>query len=230
MNLELKDKVMVTNDTHHVNAVSLSFTQELSEGMYLIGFKRNFQFRAGQVIGIALEEQGPRRLYSICSGEQDEDVQTLYKVVDEGFLTPRLSDLEIGDIFWITAPGGEFTGSTEPAVWIATGTGIAPYYSMLRSALGQNKILIHGNRYLEQYHFFDEFREILGDKYIRCCSAESDPDVYTGRVTDYLNEQAELDPDIMYYLCGSAEMVVEARDILISKGIPFAHIISEIYF
>ena len=34
----------------------------------------------------------------------------------------------------------------------------------------------------------------------------------------------------MYYLCGSADMVVEVRDILIGKGIPFGHIISEIYF
>lgn len=221
---------MVTNDNHQVTPASLTFTQELSEGMYLIGFKRNYLFKAGQVIGIAMEENGPRRLYSICSGEEDDEIQILYKVVDEGYLTPQLSDLEPGDTIWITPPGGEFTGNPEPAVWIATGTGIAPFYSMLRSAHGQNKILIHGNRYLEQYHFYDEFREALGDNYIRCCSAESDPDVYTGRVTDYLKEHPRLDPNILYYLCGSADMVVEVRDILIAKGIPFGHIISEIYF
>jgi ferredoxin--NADP+ reductase len=221
---------MVTNDNHPVTPVSLTFSQELSEGLFLIGFKRNFLFSAGQVIGIAMEQNGPRRLYSICSGEEDNEIQILYNVVDEGYLTPQLSDLEPGDTIWITSPGGEFTGSPEPAVWIATGTGIAPFYSMLRSAHGQNKTLIHGNRYLEQYHFYDEFREALGDNYIRCCSAENDAEVYSGRVTNYLEEQARLDPDLMYYLCGSADMVVEARDILISKGIPFGHIISEIYF
>lgn len=221
---------MVSNDSQQVTPVSLTFSYELSEGLYLIGFKRNFPFQAGQVIGIALEQNGPRRLYSICSGEDDDELQILYKVVDEGFLTPQLSDLEIGDTIWITAPGGEFTGSSEPAVWIATGTGIAPYYSMLRSGLGENKILLHGNRYLEQFHFYDEFKDAVGDNYIRCCSAESDQGVYSGRVTDYLEEQSGLDPDLKYYLCGSAEMVVEARDILISKGIPFHHIISEIYF
>lgn len=221
---------MVTNDNHQVSPVSLIFTHELSEGLFLIGFRRNILFKAGQVIGIALEQNGPRRLYSICSGEDDNEIQILYKEVDEGYLTPRLSDLEPGDTIWITQPGGEFTGDPGAAVWIATGTGIAPFYSMLRSALVQNKTLIHGNRYLEQYHFYDEFREALGDKYIRCCSAENDEGVYHGRVTDYLEEQARLDPDIKYYLCGSAEMVVETRDILISKGVPFGHIISEIYF
>jgi ferredoxin--NADP+ reductase len=59
---------------------------------------------------------------------------------------------------------------------------------------------------------------------------KDDQGVYSGRVTQYLQEQARLDPNLKYYLCGSAEMVVEARDILISKGIPFEHIISEIYF
>ncbi len=221
---------MPNNEPHQVTPVSISYTEELSEGIYLIGFKRNFAFRAGQVIGIAMEENGPRRLYSICSGEQEQEILILYKVVDEGFLTPQLSDLEIGDTIWITIAGGEFTGDKDPAVWIATGTGIAPFYSMLRSGLGENKTLLHGNRYLEQFNFFDEFQEALGQEYIRCCSAEVSEEVYQGRVTGYLEAQEELNPALKYYLCGSADMVVEVRDLLISKGIPFGNIISEIYF
>jgi len=221
---------MVSNENHQVSPVPLSYTEELSEGIFLIGFKRDFLFRAGQVIGIAMEENGPRRLYSICSGEQEEEIRILYNVVDDGFLTPQLSDLEAGDTIWITAAGGEFTGNHEPAVWIATGTGIAPYYSMLRSGLGENKMLLHGNRFLEQFNFYDEFLETMGRGYIRCCSAEKSDEVYHGRVTGYLEEQHELNPALKYYLCGSADMVVEARDILISKGIPFGNIISEIYF
>ena len=101
---------------------------------------------------------------------------------------------------------------------------------MLRSGLAEQKRVILGNRYLEQFHFFDEFDTLLGENYIRCCTAETDEGAYSGRVTQYLAEQAELDPKLKYYLCGSAEMVVETRDILISKGIPFDRIISEIYF
>ena len=221
---------MVTNDTHQVSPVVLSFTEELSEGIFLIGFKRNFLFKAGQVIGIAMEQNGPRRLYSICSGEDEEEIHILYKVVDEGYLTPQLSDLEMGDTLWITEPGGEFTGDKDPAIWIATGTGVAPFYSMFRSGLAEQKKVILGNRYLEQFHFFDEFAGELGENYVRCCTVETDEGVYSGRVTQYLEEQSELDPGLKYYLCGSAEMVVETRDILISKGIPFDRIISEIYF
>jgi ferredoxin--NADP+ reductase len=49
-------------------------------------------------------------------------------------------------------------------------------------------------------------------------------------VTGYLESLPELDPAIKYYICGSAEMVVDTRDILLAKGIPFGQIISEIYF
>lgn len=221
---------MVNNNDHQVSPVVLTFTEELSSGIFLIGFKRNFVFKAGQVIGIAMQADGPRRLYSICSGEQEEEIKILYKVVDAGYLTPQLSDLETGDTIWITTPGGEFTCDHDPAVWIATGTGVAPFYSMLKSGLASHKTLLLGNRYLEQFHFFDEFASSLGDNYLRCCSAESDQGVYSGRVTQYLEQEADPDPNLKYYLCGSAEMVVEARDILISKGIAFDHIISEIYF
>jgi ferredoxin--NADP+ reductase len=214
----------------HLTRVSILSSEELSEGLFLISFKRPFDFIAGQVIGITLRKEDARRLYSICSGEKEDDIRILYQVVDEGYLTPQLSDLVAGDSIWITPPGGEFTGTEAPAVWIATGTGIAPYYAMFRSGLGKNKTLIHGSRYLEQFHFYDEFREVLGKNYIRCCSAEKDPEVYSGRVTGYLEEQQDLDPELKYYLCGSADMVVETRDLLIGKGIPFHHIISEIYF
>jgi ferredoxin--NADP+ reductase len=221
---------MVARLSHNVHPVTITFAEQIAAGIYLFGFKREFKFRAGQVIGIAQEEHGPHRLYSICSGEKDDEVLILYNLIEEGYLTPRLSELESGDIIWITKPRGEFTCDDEPAVWIATGTGIAPFYSMFRTGMASQKILIHGSRTLEQFYFFDDFKSLLGSNYIRCSTAEHDVDVYSGRVTEYLKEQPILNPWLKYYLCGSAEMVVETRDILINKGIPFDQIISEIYF
>ncbi|MEZ5070018.1 MAG: hypothetical protein R2751_03375 [Bacteroidales bacterium] len=215
---------------HHLTPKEIRFSESLCEGHYLIGFRRDFDFQAGQVLGLALEESGPRRLYSICSGERDPDIQLLYKVVEDGYLTPRLPLLEAGDRVWVTGVRGEFICREEDAVWIATGTGIAPFYAMLRSGQGPGKTLIHGNRYLEEFHFFEEFRDVLGDNYIRCCTGEESGDVFPGRVTDYLREVPGLDPRRKYYLCGSAEMVVDVRDLLIERGVPFGHILSEIYF
>lgn len=214
---------------HTLSTKTLTYSEEIAEDVFLLGFRRDFDFLAGQVIGISVEKEGPRRLYSICSGEQEEEIRILYNVIDEGYLTPRLSDLTEGDSIWITEPRGDFLYDPAPAVWIATGTGIAPFYSMLRSGKCENKILFHGERYLEKFYFFDEFSSQLGENYTRCCTGEEAEGVFSGRVTDYLGE-VSLPVGHKYYLCGRAEMVVEARDLLINRGVPFGDIISEIYF
>lgn len=208
----------------------ISSSKEIAIGVYLLKFKRDFDFRAGQVIGISMDEQSPRRLYSICSGEKEDEVSILYNVVKEGLLTPQLSDLKVGDQIFITEARGDFLYDPGPAVWIASGTGIAPFYSMLRTEDFANKMLLHGERLKEKFYFADEFIAALGDKYLRCCSGEKGRDLFPGRVTDYLKSAKSSPLDFKYYLCGRAEMVVEARDILIERKIPFQNIISEIYF
>lgn len=217
---------------HHtqVSEVRIHSSLEIAPGIFLLGFPRSFDFLPGQVIGIGLQKDGPRRLYSICSGNQDPEVLILYNVVQEGYLTPRLSTLNIGDTIWITEPRGDFLYQDGPGMWIATGTGIAPFYSMLRSGNHKEKKLVHGERYPDRFCFSNEFSETLGKSYIRCCSRDTGPGLFHGRVTDYLEQKAHLPTDINYYLCGRAEMVVEVRDLLIRRGVSFERILSEIYF
>lgn len=203
---------------------------EIATDVYILSFKRTFDFIPGQVIGICLSEGEEPRLYSICSGAKDSHIQILYNIKPTGKLTPPLARSKAGDVIYISPPFGSFFGSTEPAWWIASGTGIAPFYSMFRSGYGSGKVLIHGGRFLESFYFKNEFLPTLGNNYIRACSRANGEGLFSGRLTKYLLEQPYLPTDIKYYLCGCAEMVVDARDILISKGIPFGNIISEIYF
>lgn len=202
---------------------------EISTDVFLLSFKRKFDFIPSQVIKLGIDSENPPRIYSICSGDIDDDISILYNVKEDGFLTPRLAAKIPGDKILVSEPYGSFVGSKTPAWWIATGTGIAPFYSMFRSGLSDNKKLIHGVRYLNQFYFEDDLDWALGDNYIRCCSAESSCDVFRGRVTDYL-KTVDLPSDNRYYICGKALMVVEVRDWLISKGTPFKNIIAEIYF
>jgi ferredoxin--NADP+ reductase len=203
---------------------------EIATGVFILRFKRTFDFIAGQVIGICLEPDGDPRLYSIASGTNDEEIQILYNIKPTGKLTPPLARVKTGDNIFITPPFGSYNGSADPAWWIASGTGIAPFSSMFRSGLGKNKVLLHGGRLKEFFYFQNEFLPVLGENYIRCCSRESGAGLFSGRLTEYLQQHPQLPTGIKYYLCGSAEMVVDVRDILISKGIPFGNIISEIYF
>jgi ferredoxin/flavodoxin---NADP+ reductase len=211
-------------------SVSITSNTEISHNVFLLSFTRDFTFRAGQVLGLAISPTDDARLYSIASGENDETIDILYNIKPGGKLTPNLAILNPGDVLYITVPFGTYAGSTEPAYWIAAGTGIAPFYSMYRSGMGGNKILVHGSRTLDAFYFSDKLTIDFGSRYIRCCSQQEGEGVYHGRVTQYLEEIDELPGDQKYYLCGSAEMVVECREILISKGIAFSNIVAEIYF
>jgi len=202
---------------------------EISPGVHLISFKRDFEFLPGQVVKIAVDFDHPPRIYSICSGNKSDEVSILFNIKEDGFLTPKMAGMIPGDKILVSLPYGSFTSTTEKAWFIATGTGIAPFYSMLASGLNKGKKLIHGVRFLNQFYFEDELDSELNENYVRCCSRESSCNTFHGRVTDYLNEMANL-PDLKYYICGQALMVVEVRDLLIKKGIQFENIMAEIYF
>lgn len=204
--------------------------EKISNGVFVLSYKRKHDFVAGQVVAITVDKDDEPRLYSIASGEKEDEVRILFNVVPKGKLTTQLSELIKGQDIYVSEPFGKFTGSAEAAYWIAAGTGIAPFASMFHSKLAKDKILIHGGRTLDSFYFKDKFERVFGHQYIRCCSQEKGEGVYEGRLTSYLKSMEDLPSSHNYYLCGSAEMVVETRDILIQKGVPFDRIIAEIYF
>ena len=204
--------------------------KEIAPGIFTILTEKKFDFIPGQVVAIALSKNEEPRLYSIASGNNAEYIRILFDVNPKGLLTPRLSTRKPGDELLMSAPFGRFLGTQDPAWWIATGTGVAPFISMTESGLGTNKYLIHGARKSEEFWFSTYFREQLGDNYSRFATQSTAPGIHAGRLTNWLNTQNNLPNNIKYYLCGNANMVVEVRDILVSKGVPYENVVAEIYF
>ena len=95
-----------------------------------------------------------RRMYSIASSSVlKEYIEFYITIVHSGALTPRIFNLQIGDRIELgKKTTGMFTLEEVPAgkniILIATGTGVAPYISMIRSnalQLGIEKLaVIHG--------------------------------------------------------------------------------------
>ncbi len=118
--------------------------------------------RAPRSEGSDLEEDTPdpkrliRRAYSIASSSLLREHMEFYiNVVRSGALTPRLFALEQGDRVWLGPKvSGAFTLDQAPpttdVVLVATGTGLAPYMSMLRTRLprdnGRRFAVLHGVR------------------------------------------------------------------------------------
>ncbi len=218
------------NTQAELQNVVLTGNEEISIGVHLISWERKHDFFPGQVVKITIDKAVPPRIYSICSGNTESEIRVLFNVKEDGLLTPSLAGMIPGMKILTTKPYGSFKDGKKPAWWIAAGTGIAPFYSMFRSGISENKTLIHGVRQLNQFYFEDELEWAMGDRYIRCCSQEQSCNVFPGRVTQYLNEINALPANMNYFLCGKALMVVEVRDLLIEKGVPYENILAEIYF
>lgn len=209
--------------------VCITANVEIAPEAYLLSFGRFFDFIPGQVVQLTADDSVAPRMYSIASGNTEKLIQILYDVKPEGQLTNLLRNLKTGDIIKVSLPFGNFTSAVGKGIWIATGTGIAPFYSMFKSGIAQDVTLIHGARKPEGLLFRDEFTRSGTLKYQACVSGMPTKGAFHGRVTEFLHHHA-LDLTSKYYLCGSAEMVVDVRDLLIARGVPFGNIFSEIYF
>lgn len=202
----------------------------IAEGVHYLSFERPFEFESGEVISLTTDFTITPRLYSIASGTNEPTLSILFDVKPDGLLTNKLRTLAKGDTVNISKPYGSFKGTTEPAIWIATGSGVAPFISMAKSGFAGRKMLIQGARNLEGFYFHQLFEDLPAFTYIRCCSQQSKEGIYAGRLTAYLKDATDLPIEEKYYLCGNPLMVNEVRELLIEKGVPYDNILSEIFF
>ena len=190
-----------------------------------------FSFRAGQ--HIRLKCQGLERDYSLVNGPEETPMAICIRHVPEGALSPHLASLEPGTELLFSGPHGHFRfrPSDRPPVFVATGTGIAPFASMARSGV-RDFLLIHGVREPEEVYYEALFRGAAAEV-VPCltgCGPEERPrpDSFSGRVTAYLKANlARRDYD--FYLCGREEMIRDVT-LLVDEAFPGSRVYSEIFF
>jgi ferredoxin--NADP+ reductase/benzoate/toluate 1,2-dioxygenase reductase subunit len=216
----------VSTDFHKIRQIRF-----LTEETFVLRLERgDLQFKAGQHIIVGLEGELNQREYSVYSGEKDNYLEILVREVFNGNLSVQLKQCKPGQLLHVNGPFGSFGLETfdlfsRKLVFIASGTGIAPFHSFVRSYPGINYTLIHGVRYNNEAY---ERNDYDPRRYILCTSKESTGG-HKGRVTSFLPGY-RVDPDILFYLCGNNNMIYECYHILRDKGIPDENIFSEVYF
>ena len=188
----------------------------------------NCEIMPGQCFNVGIPGMGINREYSIYSNPDEPYLEFLIRKVNCGIVSLALSKLKVNDELEIDGPYGEFRISPlnllKEVYFIATGTGIAPFHSFVKTYQELNYKLIHGIRYPnEQYDLNDYKREC----YVPCISSSSD--VKTKRVTDYLkNNKIPLNSQV--YICGNRNMIVEVVEELLNQGLNGSQIITEVFF
>jgi ferredoxin--NADP+ reductase/benzoate/toluate 1,2-dioxygenase reductase subunit len=215
----------------NVRISNLIDIRKLTNSAFVLRFeKHDLSFTAGQHIALGIPDIIDTREYSIYSAENDESMEVLIKEVEEGFMSPKFGKLVVGQKVKVMKPVGYFTINkdylqSKRFVFIASGTGIAPFHSIIKSYPDINYSILHGIRTSEEAY---ERNEYTAGKYIACTSRDKNGDFH-GRVTDYL-QQNSIDTQAIYYLCGNYEMIDEAYGILEKAGVKPENLKAEVYF
>jgi ferredoxin/flavodoxin---NADP+ reductase len=162
--------------------------------------------------------------------------------IEEGALTPRLWELAPGDRLWMDCEAkGEFNLESVPRdanlVLVSSGTGIAPFVSLLRTYRAaprwKRAILIHGARLAADLGYRAELEDLSrADSsvcYIPLVTREPETGSWTGlrgRVQSVLDATVfcrvagtPLEPGNCHvFLCGNPDMIDSVAALLVARG------------
>jgi ferredoxin--NADP+ reductase len=230
----------------------------------------NQTFTPGQWVSLSAANN-PRlgsRMYSIASSPEEPWTDLLYTLVPNGVLTPWMNQLKPGDLVQVSRPAGSFVPKPIPSLFIAAGTGIAPFLSMTKliqtgwfsqHSDQSRPWLLHSNRSgqdLFGYHTFsilsahrlinyqpfitgihsDSFQVIsrdLDSSQVTLSKPTELPEPQRSRITTWINDH----PNPQWFssfkrimICGSTQMILDIREVLLEKGVDFQSLVSEVYF
>jgi len=200
------------------------------------------RFEPGQFVSLTKVIDGNEvtRAYSIASVPDGPRFALCANYVDGGRFTPFLFSLAPGDDVDFTGPWGTFTLRRPPSdsIFVATGTGIAPFRSMLPTALGAHPdkafTLIFGARHEEGLLYDAEFCALAAahPNFLYQPTLTRPPEDWvglTGRVQPHVISTLGERRDLDVYICGMREMVDDLRAQLKAIGFDRRHVIYERY-
>jgi ferredoxin-NADP reductase len=215
---------------------------EVAKGTMAFQFEkpRNFVFKAGQYIDLTISGSQPERsnglthTFSIASSPFDEDLVVTTRMRNTVF-KEALSILPVGSKARIVGPMGSFclhNNTARPAVFLAGGIGIAPFFSMLSYATGEKLrhsiILFYANRYLEDAAFIDALRKLeranprfrFVPTFTRMDNNNGGWKGKTGHISsEMLSTQLGTVRGPIYYIAGPPTMVAATRRTLCEVGV-----------
>lgn len=194
-------------------------------------------FTPGQYATFIIDAQ-TRRQYSFaspCTNPKEFDV--VVDVTPMGPGSQFFLERNVGDTVDILAPLGTFhlIHPITPVVFIATGTGIVPFRTMIEEYLksgGMQKItLLWGLRHEDDIYWQKEFEEISSSHpNFRIILTLSQPSVNWQGKRGHVQEYIAITPDADYYLCGNKTMVSDIRERLAAAGVPETQVKFELFY
>jgi len=204
-----------------------------SDGIFELQLEREgVDFEPGDCVALYAADGKTSRPYSFASGTDEEIARFVIRRMPGGIVSTYLSERKPGDRVKISPPFGWFRPGNvrdgEGFVFIATGTGIAPFLSHFRSRPEQPPAqCLYGVRKLEDAVDLEWLRTLCELRLT--VSRERVGGYHCGRVTDFL-EDMPVSKQTHYYLCGLDAMIDEVSLWLERHEVDVTHIHRECFF
>lgn len=178
-----------------------------------------YSFSSGQfsMIGINHSTLKIKKPFTIASSENDENLEFIIKgYFDSDGVTKKLHDLNIGDELIVKGNMGKFSYKG-PGTFIAAGTGIAPFISMLKNKGERGNSLIFSNKTEEEIILKEDLKEMF-DACTFTLTQENIEGYERGRINEKMLKDKISNFDQKFYICGPFKFVRETVETLKKLG------------
>ena len=188
-------------------------------------------FVAGQFIEIFVEKNGAKysRFFSLSSSPylfvSKEIVEITIQKQDSGRITPWLGEnLKVGDFINVSSARGDFSiEKDKPLLFIAAGSGITPFKSMLDGYSGKNHIHLMYYAKKSDHLFVDELQEL--EKSNNLISVSIINSSTEGRISKaHLHSMCSDFSSRLIYVCGPTAMIESTTKLLNANKISIENI------
>lgn len=191
--------------------------------------RNGMEFTPGDCVAVYTEFEKSRP-YSIASGSGEAELRFVIREMNGGEVSPWLKSRKPGDIVRITPPFGWFRPGQDigdaPFVFLATGTGIAPFLSYMKTFNRKPRQCLYGVRRVNDAIGSDQLAEFCP---LQLAVSREQSAHHYGRITDLL-PGLPLTPETHVYCCGLESMVNETGKWLQTQGLELAKIHREVFF
>lgn len=188
-----------------------------------VRLSKPISFLPGQYVNVTVPGTDKHRSYSFSSAPGADEAMFLIRNIPGGVMSTYLATRAApGDAVTVTGPMGAFylRPVTRPQLWLAGGTGLAPFLSMLEQVAEQGVdqpitlfyAVTRAADLVELDRVTDLARKIGNVTVITILAAAADAHERKGFVTDHVTADDLNGGDCDVYLCGPPPMVDAVRD------------------
>ncbi len=152
-------------------------------------------------------------------------------------------DAKLGDIFFLKGPNGQFRFDPKvdkKVIFLAGGTGLAPFISMLRNIMSTNSqcdtVLLYSTKFPSEVILKEELNSYVNDLHTKLVVTVTRPqpgDGWAGQTghidATMIKNYAPDCTDRTAYICGPLAFVKAAKDALVSLGLPNERIKADVW-